>query len=217
MATEATTTVTVNTQQHQPLSDRLQGILQHESARDKLTLNFLLEQTEGRGLFLVLSCSRCPRLPAGSKCGAWFGPDVPGLVAWHLNDRCDCQICRRLRLAKSCDEQSASRQCSSIAVYRKTGQTSPHTLDVVARAQQDQRADHRVDGFPAGTPDSAGSCSVHQYVPGLLDCFVVCRDDGRRWRDDLAWLRRSACTTAYFVFSSHHLRNALKLVHSLAK
>lgn len=39
---------------HQPLSARLQGILDHESTREKLTLNLLLQQTEGRGLYLVI-------------------------------------------------------------------------------------------------------------------------------------------------------------------
>lgn len=55
MAGEAATAAAsvVNTSEHQPLSTRLQGILQHESASEKLTINFLLEQTEGRGLYLV--------------------------------------------------------------------------------------------------------------------------------------------------------------------
>jgi hypothetical protein len=55
MATETRTTTAagVSTHQHQPLSQSLQGILDHEAAAEKLTLNFLLEQTEGRGLYLV--------------------------------------------------------------------------------------------------------------------------------------------------------------------
>lgn len=39
---------------HLPLSVSLQEILEHKAAREKLTLNFLLEQTEGRGLYLVM-------------------------------------------------------------------------------------------------------------------------------------------------------------------
>jgi hypothetical protein len=52
MATETTSPAGV-TSQHQPLSERLQGVLQHESVRERLTLNFLLEQTDGRSLYLV--------------------------------------------------------------------------------------------------------------------------------------------------------------------
>src|SRR4051812_23902291 len=39
---------------HLPLSVSLEQILEHEAAREKLSLNFLLEQTEGRGLYLVM-------------------------------------------------------------------------------------------------------------------------------------------------------------------
>lgn len=39
---------------HQPLSQSLQGILGREADTEKLTLNLLLKQTEGRGLYLVL-------------------------------------------------------------------------------------------------------------------------------------------------------------------
>jgi hypothetical protein len=55
MAGEAVTSAAkvVNTGKHQPLSASLQGILQHESPGEKLTINLLLEQTEGRGLYLV--------------------------------------------------------------------------------------------------------------------------------------------------------------------
>jgi hypothetical protein len=55
MAGEGTTTAatTVNAPQHQPLSASLQEILQHEAPGEKLTINLLLEQTEGRGLYLV--------------------------------------------------------------------------------------------------------------------------------------------------------------------
>ncbi len=52
MASKAAAVVCVNAH-HQPLSASLQSILEHESAKEKLTLNFLLEQTEGRGLYLV--------------------------------------------------------------------------------------------------------------------------------------------------------------------
>ena len=39
---------------HLPLSRSLAEILEHESARTQLSLNFLLDQTEGRGLYLVM-------------------------------------------------------------------------------------------------------------------------------------------------------------------
>jgi hypothetical protein len=39
---------------HPPLSRSLAEILGHESVRERLSLNFLLDQTEGRGLYLVM-------------------------------------------------------------------------------------------------------------------------------------------------------------------
>src|SRR5690242_2346107 len=39
---------------HLPLSASLEEILEHKEAGERLTLNFLLERTEGRGLYLVM-------------------------------------------------------------------------------------------------------------------------------------------------------------------
>ena len=44
----------IHTPAHLPLSRSLAEILEHESARKRLSLNFLLDQTEGRGLYLVM-------------------------------------------------------------------------------------------------------------------------------------------------------------------
>jgi hypothetical protein len=39
---------------HPPLSRSLTQIVEHKAARERLSLNFLLDQTEGRGLYLVM-------------------------------------------------------------------------------------------------------------------------------------------------------------------
>ena len=45
---------------HEPLSQKLAQILETNSARGHLTINYLLERTEGRGLYLVVMLLSLP-------------------------------------------------------------------------------------------------------------------------------------------------------------
>ena len=49
--------------QHSPLSQELARIMGEESAASGLTLNHLLERTEGRGIFLVMILLCLPFAP----------------------------------------------------------------------------------------------------------------------------------------------------------
>jgi len=78
---------------HLPLSASLQEILEHEAAREKLTLNFLLEQTEERGLYLVMVLLCLPFLAPVSLPGMSV---VFGLVILFLTLRLAVELPPRL-------------------------------------------------------------------------------------------------------------------------
>ena len=219
MATEVTTTAVVNAQQHQPLSASLQGILQHESARDKLTLNFLLEQTEGRGLYLVFVLLALPSV---------YLPGVSvalGLVLMFLALLLAFE--RPMRLPKFVGDHALPK-----AAMNKVLKASVRLLRFIEKIVKPRRtpwmswrAPRTINAlivawmaFLLALPIPPVPVPFTNMFPGysiVLIAVAMMEEDGV-----MIWIgyAASAWTTAYFVFFFGIISATLvKLIHSLPK
>ncbi len=78
---------------HTPLSVSLEQILEHQSARERLTLNALLDKTEGRGLYLVMVLLCLPFVTVNPLPGASV---VFGIVIMFMSARLAFELPPRL-------------------------------------------------------------------------------------------------------------------------
>lgn len=218
MATETNITATVNNG-HQPLSVRLQGILDHESVREKLTLNFLLEQTEGRSLFLVLILLALPSI---------YLPGISvalGLVITFLAIALAFE--RQARLPRFIGDYALPK-----AAMNKVLRASVRLLRFIEKMVKPRRtrwmawrAPKSINAliiawmaFLLALPIPPVPVPFTNMFPGyaiVLMSVAMMEEDGV-----MIWLgyAASAFTTAYFAFFFTLISaTLLKLVHSLAK
>ncbi|MDB6057182.1 MAG: Exopolysaccharide synthesis ExoD [Verrucomicrobiales bacterium] len=206
-------------EQHQPLSASLQAILQHESARDKLTLNFLLEQTEGRGIYLVFVLLALPSvyLPGVSVA---LGVVLMVLALAHAFNK-------PARLPKFVGDRALPK-----AAMNKVLGASVRLLRFVEKIVKPRRtpwmswrAPRAINGliiawmaFLLALPIPPVPVPFTNMFPGyaiVLMAVAMMEEDGV-----MIWLgyAASAWTTAYFVFFFGFISaTMLKLIHSLAK
>ena len=205
--------------QHQPLSESLQGILQHESAREKLTLNFLLEQTEGRGLYLVFVLLALPSV---------YLPGVSvalGLVVMFLALALAFE--RRPRLPKFVGDHALPK-----SAMNKVLRASVRLLRFIEKMVKPRhtrwmawRAPKSINAliiawmaFLLALPIPPVPVPFTNLFPGysvVLMAVAMMEEDGV-----MIWLgyAASAWTTAYFVFFFGFISATMvKLIHSLAK
>jgi hypothetical protein len=218
VATKAISTAGVNAQ-HQPLSESLQGILQHESAREKLTLNFLLEHTEGRGLYLVFVLLALPSV---------YLPGVSvalGLVVMFLALALAFE--RRPRLPKFVGDHALPK-----SAMNKVLRASVRLLRFIEKMVKPRRtrwmawrAPKSMNAliiawmaFLLALPIPPVPVPFTNLFPGysvVLMAVAMMEEDGV-----MIWLgyAASAWTTAYFVFFFGFISATMvKLIHSLAK
>jgi hypothetical protein len=218
MATETNTTATVG-EAHQPLSAALQAILDHESVRERLTLNFLLEQTEGRSLFLVLILLALPSVYLPGISVAF------GLVMMFLAIALAFE--RPARLPKFIGDHALPK-----AAMNKVLRTSVRLLRFIEKMVKPRRtpwmkwrAPKTINAliiawmaFLLALPIPPVPVPFTNMLPGyaiVLMAVAMMEEDGV-----MIWIgyAASAFTTAYFAFFFTLISATLvKVIHSLAK
>lgn len=213
------TATTVNDGEHQPLSVRLQGILQHESPDEKLTINFFLERTEGRGLYLVfvLLALLSIYLPGVSV--------VLGLVLMSLAVALAFE--RRPRLPKFIGEKALPK-----SAMNKVLRASVRVLRFLEKMVKPRRTPWMSWRVPKmvnaliiawlalllALPLPPLPVPFTNSIPGysiILMAVAMMEEDGV-----MIWVGYAAFafTTAYFALSFHLIWATLvRLIHSLAK
>jgi hypothetical protein len=218
MATE-TNTIAVVENGHEPLSKRLQAILEHEKVGEKLTLNFLLEQTEGRSLFLVLTLLALPSVYLPGISVAF------GLVMMFLALALAFE--RRARLPKFIGDHALPK-----AAMNKVLRASVRLLRFIEKMVKPRRtpwmawrAPKMINAliiawmaFLLALPIPPVPVPFTNMLPGysiVLMAVAMMEEDGVMiWFGYLA----SAFTTAYFAFFFTLIYATLvKVIHSLAK
>jgi hypothetical protein len=218
MATETHTTVNPEAE-NLPLSASLQAILEHESAAEKLTLNFLLEQTEGRGLYLVFVLLALPSV---------YLPGVSvalGLVVTFLALALAFE--RRPRLPKFVGDHALPK-----AAMKKVLRASVRLLRFIEKIVKPRRtrwmtwrAPKSINAliiawmaFLLALPIPPVPVPFTNLFPGyavVLMAVAMMEEDGV-----MIWVgyAASAGTTAYFILSFTLISATLvKMIHSLPK
>lgn len=218
MATETNTTAAIDNG-HEPLSKSLQTILEHEKVGEKLTLNFLLEQTEGRSLFLVLVLLALPSvyIPGTSV--------VFGIVIIFLAIALAFE--KPARLPKLIGDRALPK-----AAMNKVLRTSVRLLRFVEKMVKPRRtpwmawrAPKTINAliiawlaFLLALPIPPVPVPFTNMIPGysiVLMAVAMMEEDGV-----MIWIGYAASvfTTAYFAFFFTLISATLvKVIHSLAK
>lgn len=218
MATETNISAAIDNG-HEPLSKRLQSILEHERVGEKLTLNFLLEHTEGRSLFLVLILLALPSvyLPGFSV--------VLGIVIMFL--ALGLAFERRAHLPKFIGDRALPK-----AAMNKVLRTSVRLLRFLEKMVKPRRtpwmtwrAPKMINAliiawlaFLLALPIPPVPVPFTNMIPGysiVLMAVAMMEEDGV-----MIWIgyAASAFTTFYFIFFFTLISATLvKVINSLAK
>jgi hypothetical protein len=205
--------------EHQPLSESLQGILDHESTGEKLTLNLLLQQTEGRGVYLVIILLA---LPAVSLPGLSV---LLGLMVMLLALAMAFE--RTPRLPKFLGDRSLPK--SAINTVLRASVRLLRLLEKMTKPRRTPWMTWRVPksinaiiiawlAFLLSLPLPPAPVPFTNLFPGysiVLVAVAMMEEDGV-----LIWLGYAASvwTTAYFVFFIGLISaTLLNLLHSLAQ